>query len=86
MGTKNDPGPNDCYAKALPDEPIFTLLARSPEAPGLVREWAKRYSARKARNWHMMMSNEREAINARVKNAHDIADAMERWHRENPDV
>jgi hypothetical protein len=40
MGTKNNPAPNDCYAKAEPDEPMFILLARDPAAPGMVRRWA----------------------------------------------
>jgi hypothetical protein len=30
MGTKSNPGPFDCYAKAEPDEPMFVLLARDP--------------------------------------------------------
>jgi hypothetical protein len=41
MGTKNDPGQFDCHAAAEPDEPLFTLLARDPLAPHLVRMWAK---------------------------------------------
>ncbi|SEQ71508.1 hypothetical protein SAMN05216548_10735 [Faunimonas pinastri] len=41
MGTKNDPAPHDAYAKAEPDEPLFTLLARDPQAPFLVSIWAK---------------------------------------------
>lgn len=40
MGTKNAPAPFDCYANALPDEPMFVLLARDPHAPALVRLWA----------------------------------------------
>lgn len=40
MGTKNNPGAYDCHAKAEPDEPLFTLLARDPFAPQLVRLWA----------------------------------------------
>ena len=40
MGTKENPGQYDCYAAAEPHEPIFTLLARDPLAPGLVDEWA----------------------------------------------
>lgn len=40
MGTKNEPGEFDCHAKAEPDEPRFTLLARDPLAPHLVRLWA----------------------------------------------
>lgn len=40
MGTKRRPGRYDCHAKAAPDEPLFTLLARDPLAPGLVDLWA----------------------------------------------
>lgn len=39
MGTKANPAPNDCYLKAEDDEPLFTLLARDPLAPQLVRRW-----------------------------------------------
>lgn len=42
MGTKNEPWPYDCYHKALPDEPKFTLLARDPDFHRLVMKWAKR--------------------------------------------
>ena len=41
MGTKNHPGKFDCHANALPDEPMFVLLARDPGAPELVEEWAR---------------------------------------------
>ncbi len=40
MGTKNDPGTYDCFAKAEPDEPMFVLLARDKHAPTLVWLWA----------------------------------------------
>ncbi len=40
MATKLNPGPRDCHARALPDEPLFTLLARDPIAPFLVSIWA----------------------------------------------
>lgn len=40
MGTKNDPAPFDCYSAALPDEPMFVLLARDPDFEFLVRTWA----------------------------------------------
>lgn len=46
MGTKNNPGRYDCYANAEPDEPMFILLGRDPDAPRLVREWAKARSQR----------------------------------------
>jgi len=42
MGTKTNPGEYDCYKNALPDEPMFILLARDPLAPELVDEWAVR--------------------------------------------
>jgi hypothetical protein len=40
MGTKDKPAPFDCYANALPDEPMFILLARDPDFQRLVEEWA----------------------------------------------
>lgn len=36
MATKHDDG---CFQKAEDDEPLFTLLARDPLAPFLVRLW-----------------------------------------------
>jgi len=40
MGSKNNPGKFDCYANAMPDEPMFVLLARDPDFSRLVNEWA----------------------------------------------
>lgn len=40
MGTRTNPGRFDCHAAALPDEPLFTLLARDPLAGFLVSIWA----------------------------------------------
>lgn len=40
MGTKQNPGRFDCYEAALPDEPMFVLLARDPLAPFLVSIWS----------------------------------------------
>jgi len=39
MGTKDNPGKYDCYAKAAPDEPMFTLLGRDSDAAFIVRVW-----------------------------------------------
>jgi hypothetical protein len=39
VGTKNNPGQYDCYAKAEPDEPIFTLRGKDVSAPYLVQLW-----------------------------------------------
>jgi hypothetical protein len=40
MGTKRNPGSYDCYENAHPDEPMFVLLGRDRDAPGLVMAWA----------------------------------------------
>lgn len=42
MGTKEKPGQFDCYANALPDEPMFVLLARDPLFYEFVTMWARR--------------------------------------------
>lgn len=39
MGTKQNPSKFDCYGKARPDEPTFTLLARDPFFAQLVSRW-----------------------------------------------
>lgn len=39
MATKEKPGEFDCYANALPNEPMFVLLARDEVAPHIVRIW-----------------------------------------------
>ena len=40
MASKNNPGRFDCYSNAHPDEPMFVLLGRDPDAPLLVERWA----------------------------------------------
>lgn len=40
MGTKNNPGKYDCYVKAEPDEPLFTVLGRDPLGADFVALWA----------------------------------------------
>jgi hypothetical protein len=40
MGTKLNPGKYDCLAKAEPDEPVFVLRAKDPNAATLVWLWA----------------------------------------------
>lgn len=42
MATKERPGQFDCYANAMPDEPMFILLARDPDFARLVHEWANK--------------------------------------------
>lgn len=79
----------DCYHKAEQGEPKFTLLARDPVAPDIVRLWAS------VRNGdHVEMANAFASLasichhryietgdydNAKTENAYDIADKMTQW-------
>lgn len=77
MGTKADPGKFDCYANALPGEPMFVLLARDPMFAELVRIW----SDRRARD---IACGERPLSDAAmVTEARECADAGEQWRRKN---
>lgn len=69
MGTKQNPGPFDCYAKAKPDEPMFVLLARDPLAPEIVRRWAE---LRKKRSG---------GADSKSIHAFCVASNMENWAR-----
>lgn len=70
MGTKNNPGKYDCYNKAGPDEPLFTLRAKDPEAPRLVRQWASEAEA--------------DRVDPdKVAEARKCADDMEAWRKNN---
>ena len=74
MGTKKNPGYYDCYDKAEDDEPMFTLLARDPMAPALVRLWA---DSRGVLDPNCPPDKLREARVLAVK--------MEEWKRDHPD-
>jgi hypothetical protein len=39
MGTKNNPGKYDCYAKLEPDEPYFLLRGKDPIGWLVVKVW-----------------------------------------------
>jgi hypothetical protein len=77
MGTKLNPGPYDCYSRALPDEPLFTLLARDPMAPDLVRRWAEDRMAR------INAGQLAFADTAGVAEAAVLAHSMEVWRTAN---
>lgn len=68
MGTKNNPGAFDCYAKAAPDEPMFILLGRDRHAALLVQLWA----------WLRLADGEDQA---RVAEALQCAEAMAAFAR-----
>jgi hypothetical protein len=77
MGSKNTPGKFDCYANALPDEPMFILLARDFNAPYLVEDWAARREEAIARKMRP------ESDRAMVKEARDCAMNMRTWRVRN---
>lgn len=79
MGTKLNPAPNDCYARALPDEPMFVLLARDPEAPAAVEAWAVRREAVALLRDGVLSEAER----ALVDEARACAHSMREWREAN---
>lgn len=84
MGTKNNPGEYDCYESADPDEPMFVLLARDELAPDLVRHWAAVYLMKHAKG--ITFAELPPRVIKKHKEAHDCADAMEAWLKENLDA
>lgn len=77
MGTKRNPGTHDCYKNALPDEPMFVLLARDPAAPGRVEDWAD-YREMGIAEGRYPKSDENM-----VQEARECAAAMRRWRTDN---
>lgn len=77
MGTKKSPGEFDCYAVALPDEPMFVLLARDPDFKRLVISWANQRS-------RMIECGERPLSDMKMVNgAFRDADIGSAWRRDN---
>lgn len=77
MGTKNDPGNFDCYANALPDEPMFILLARDTDAAYLVKEWAAK------RRRDVLRGLRPQSDLPMIDEAQRCATNMIKWRREN---
>lgn len=75
MGTKTNPGDYDydCYANALPDEPMFVLLGRDPAAPAAIEAWA---SLREAL---VDAGFKPESDQAMIDEARDCAVEMRAW-------
>lgn len=73
MGTKNQPGRFDCYDRALPDEPLFVLLARDESAPEIVTDWAE------TRRSAIKIGARPESDLDLVEEALACADDMEEW-------
>lgn len=77
MGTKLNPGEFDGYAIALPDEPLFVLLGRDPDAPTAVRVWAKQ------RLYQISRGSKPESDKPMLLSALECAKAMEAWRADN---
>lgn len=77
MGTKLNPGEFDCYQNALPDEPMFILLARDQNFSKFVIKWAsQRYSD--------ILCGERPYTDIAIVNeAYNCANDGQKWRREN---
>ena len=77
MGTKLIPGEFDCYAAALPNEPIFVLLGRDPDFARLVLSWANQRE-------RMIDCGERPLGDTKMVNgARNDALTGSHWRREN---
>lgn len=61
--------------KQMPGEPVFTLMGRDTQAPGLIRDWADRRTDR------IVMGSAPLTDMEVVAHARDVADAMEQWRR-----
>jgi hypothetical protein len=77
VGTKSNPGKFDCYANALPDEPLFVLLARDPSAPSRVEDWAD------YRELLIDSGDRPESDRALVEEARESAQKMRDWRKAN---
>jgi hypothetical protein len=77
VGTKSNPGKFDCYANALPDEPLFVLLARDPSAPSRVEDLAD------YRELLIDSGDRPESDRALVEEARESAQKMRDWRKAN---
>lgn len=74
METKNDPHSRfACIPKALPDEPIFAILARDPAAPMTILAWA---------DIHERIKGD-EADPEQLEEARTDAGKFDQWRKDN---
>lgn len=76
MGTKLNPGKFDCYQNALPDEPMFILLARDPNFYEDVTRWARR------RGLAIDCGERPQSDSAMVNEATECAEDGQLWRRQ----
>lgn len=77
MSTKNHPSIFNCYKAALPDEPMFVMLARDPAAPATLRYWAEQR--------RLLGKVATEDDQERIAEAIGLAYRMENWRTVNSD-
>lgn len=83
MSSKLMPGEFDCYAAALPDEPMFILLARDPSAPEMLRAWARRRRDDIFKAHDGPVPDDAKEDLRKATQAEAIADDMTVWRRDN---
>ena len=77
MSSKLYRSENECYTRALPDEPYFVLLARDLDAPDTVKSWAWRRGK-------AIREGYKPAVDKHlVTDAKSVAYAMKVWRCEN---
>lgn len=83
MSTKEAPGPFDGMERARPGEPVFTLRAHDPLAPGLVHEWVdrRRKAIREAFGREEITEAKRELELLQCREAEELAWSMEAWRK-----
>ena len=81
MGTKNNPGEYDCYAKLADDEPYFLLRAKDIAAHETVRKWVE--MRRQFRMFQSPFGVPTPKQEAKLQEAMKVAEAMNQWFHEN---
>ena len=79
MGAKANPGSYDCYGAADDDEPLFTLRARDPLAPVLIRTWVE--LRKMTRPGTGVLSRDRRREAKKQIEARRCAVEMEAWRK-----
>lgn len=76
METKATLRSDGCFARALPGEPMFTLLGRDRCAPEVIRFWADQRA-------QLGIDSENSECPENIADALETADAFEKWREEN---
>lgn len=80
--TAATPGPYDPLDKALPDEPVFTLVGRDKHAPATVLHWVDLF---RAESLQIDDPDVRKAELIKATDAEMISADMIRWRRGHPE-